>query len=292
MSGLSRLKEHNAMLISTRANRARPFWLYSSLLSLVWAASVVADAPIPAAIDVAVGNSSNSRLFWADFDGTDSAIQLNVDANQSSGLGSLAFFSNICGAPRLDLIAANSNGGDLLYYAGEANRWQQSTSMCAGGNCPTRPAGLSASNAHQTLSGITAQRVVAAETGAAGKMPELWFFMPDCSDADQPLKSGGFPGGRFTVEGYGPVGGIADTVFVRVAGGGLGVGDLLVTVSDPNLIARVPAAAIDDLIDHGTKLPAAEVVVPPEFFGSDQPTGLTLVPGTSNAGRNESLLVT
>ncbi|MDT8450686.1 MAG: hypothetical protein RQ847_11005 [Wenzhouxiangellaceae bacterium] len=267
--------------------------LCSSVLCFLWAASSAAEEPaVPAAIDVAVGNSSNSRLFWADFVDTDSAIQLSTDANESSGLGSLAFFSNICGAPRLDLVAANTNGGDLLYYAGGTDRWQLSTSMCAGGNCPERPAGLSASNAHQSLSGIAAQRVVAAETGAAGKVPELWFFMPDCNDSGQPLKSGGVPGGGFTVEGYGPVGAIADTEFVRVAGGGLGVGDLLVTVADPNLIARVPAAAIDALIDNGTQLPAAEVLIPPAFFGSDAPTGLTLVPGTSNADRNESLLVT
>lgn len=281
------------MVFVSHAARALrgPLFLLLWIVCGLWAVPALSNPP--AAIDVAVSNSSNSRLFWADFVQSESAIQLNTDANQSSGLRSLAFFSNICASPRLDLIATNTNGGDLLYYAGGNNRWEVSTSMCAGGNCPGRPAGVAASNAHESLSGVEAQRVVAVDTGAGGTVPQLWFFKPDCENANEPFKAGGIPAGQFKVKGHGAVETLADAEFARVAGGGVGVGDLLVTVVNPNLIARVPAWAIDALLaeDRQIEQDDVDVLVPPEFFGSAQPAGLTLVPGTSGVGRNESLLV-
>jgi hypothetical protein len=279
------------MALSAQPPRGRPL-LFLWIVAGFWSGPALSSPP--AAIDVAVSNSSNARLFWADFNTSpNTALQLNEDANQSSGLNSLEFFFNTCGTPRLDIIAADTNGGNILHYAGGANRWKFSNTLCADGKCPARPDGLSVSNAHQGLSGSSAQLLVAAETGAAGTVPEFWFFRPNCAaDADQPFQAGGIRGGQFKVKNFGPVGEIAGTAFVRVAGGGLNVGDLLVSTGSPNLIARVRAADITALLTSGTALPEADVIVAPAFFGSAKPTALTLVPGTAGSGRNESLLVT
>jgi hypothetical protein len=237
---------------------------------------VSATEHVPAAIDIAVGSSSNSKLHWADFVISDppAAIQLNTDANLSSGFNSVEFHTCTEPGPRLDILAANTNGGDILLYPGGANRWATASSICAGtGTCPARPDGLSSSNA-----GLLA----AANIGTAGTVPELWFYAPSSCGVFEPGKRSG----QFTVAGIGPVGEIRDTEYVRVPGGGLEVGDLLVATANPSTIARVPKADIDNILGGGS-LSSAQLLVPPSFFGSAAPAALAFVPGTSGVGSPE-----
>ena len=285
------------MSLSSMASRT-----CSALLILVSFYLIIAPARagehLPAAIDVVVSNSSNSALLWANFDGTPpAAVQLNTDANQSSGLGSLAFHYNTCpGDLRLDVVAANTNGGDLLLYRGGTEDWATGDSICTGGNCPQRPTGLAASNA---------RLLAAANSGGAGTVPELWFFEPAaCGSA---VFESGVPGGQFEVQDPDSVsslatavGEITDTEFVRVFGGGLEVGDLLVATKNPSVIARVRAEDIAKLLlNPQYEMPAADILVPASFFGSSSPAALAFVPGTSGVGslidqtsESENLLVT
>jgi hypothetical protein len=246
-----------------------------------------ADQDPGAAFEVVVSNSSNSALLWANFDGDPpAAVQLNTDANQSSGLGSVAFHYNTCpGHERLDVVAANTNGGELLLYRGGANGWAVGENICnAGGNCPQRPTGLSTSNA-----GLLA----AANSGAAGTVPRIWFFERAACPAD------GFESGvrtpQFKVKGPGdanatPVEAITDTAYVRVLGGDgdFAVGDLLVSTRNPSVIARVRAehiaALLNDPDPENFQMPAADILVPASFFGSSDPASLDFVPGTSGVG--------
>ncbi len=238
---------------------------------------------LPPAIQVVIGNSSNGALVWANFDELTS-VQLNTDANKNSGLRSVEFHFNTCDA-RVDIVAANTNGGDILLYPGGSQDWSTGTSLCTGGSCPQRPEGLSARS-----DGL----LVAANSGAAGTPAGLWFFKSAACGGAAVFEPG-VPGGQFMVSAGGvatPVGKIIDTVFVRLLGGNLKVGDLLVTTESPSLIARVRAEHIAALLANGTPLPPADILVPESFFGSSKPAAMAFVHGTSAVGSSEALLVT
>jgi hypothetical protein len=227
---------------------------------------------LPDEIDVVGGNSSNSRVFWLNYDATDpaldAAIQVNTDASSYPNLNSFTFFRNTCGAPRADVIGASTNASLLpLYVAGRG----AGESICSGGSCPQRPDGLSTSNDHTVIS--------VASTGAGGSTPAIWLFRPsDCvaAGADGAEKatfarSGGQP---FSVTGARAIAAIADTEFVRADAGGLEEGDLLVLTSSPPMIARLTKAQVaagDTAV--GTEL------VGPRFFGKATPTGMAFAPG-------------
>ena len=256
-------------------------------------ASAQAEYP-PQVLDFVGGNSSNNALLWLNFDFGETApvaVQLNGDANTRTSLRSFEFFKNICGANlQLDVIAADTNRGEIIIYPTGRN-----ISMplpCAGGACasPARPDGLSSSN----------ERLLAvAETGTAGTVPGVWIYEPGCAGTAPQFESL-YGGQLFTAEG--PVTGIADTEFVKVLGGGLTAGDLLVLTSNPTTIARIKAADIKKLRDNGQALTSAgasaEVLVGSSFFGDTSPTGMAFVPGTAGIGgkdtpsESEDLLVT
>ena len=246
-----------------------------------------AGATPPPVLDIVGGNSANGSLLWLNFeDGV--AEQTNDDANQRVSLRSFEFFKNTCDIT-VDVVAADTNSGALALYTSGAGT---GVDLCTGGACPARPDGLSSSN--ERLMSV-------AETGTAGKTPEVWFFKPaDCDGQVGPFKAG-VGGGQFKVGSTGaatPVGNIADTEFVKVPGGGLAAGDLLVLTLLPKTIARVKKGDIDDLLNHGTSLPAADILLDETFFGGEEPTGLAFVPGTAGVGaagtdsESEDLLVT
>jgi hypothetical protein len=259
----------------------------ASLLFCLFSAPAGAQqaGDIPAVLDVVGGNASNSRLFWLDFDEGE-ARQVNIDANRRVSVRSFEFFKNTC-QKRVDVVAADSNGGEILLY--EAGRGA-GISLCSA-NCPTRPGGLSSSN----------DRLLAAvETGEARAKPEVWFYRPAaCGTTETPFMPG-VRGGQLSLGAQGTtVGGIADTEFVRLVGGGLDPGDLLVLTTAPATISRIKARDIAALLDGSvTTLPTAEILVPPGFFGRTRPTGLAFVPGSAGVGsvtdgtsENEDLLV-
>jgi hypothetical protein len=227
---------------------------------------------LPEELDVVGGNSSNSRMFWLNYDvddpSLDAAIQVNTDASAYPSLNSFTFFRNTCGAPRADVIAASTNASVLpLYVAGRGN----GESICSGGTCPQRPDGLSTSNDNAVLS--------VASTGAGGSTPAIWLFRPsDCvaTGADGAEKasfarSGGQP---FSVTGAKAIAAIVDTEFVRADADGLEEGDLLVLTGSPPMIARLTKAQIAE----GDTAVGSELVGP-RFFGKATPTGMAFAPG-------------
>lgn len=264
---------------SARLASATPSLLAISL-ALLAAPGLAARADTPTVLDAVGGNSANNQIFYLDF-ADSTAVRLDASATARSSVRSFEFFKNSC-AKRLDLVAADTNRSELLLY--ENSRGAEIVAPCDGGLCPQRPDGLSSSN----------ERLMAvAQTGAAGSVPSVWFYAPEtCDNAGpwpfkQPVDGGRFMAG--TDGATAAVGGIADTEFVKVLGGGLDAGDLLVITSNPATISRVPRDRIAARLAGTGALGAAEILADASHFGSDQPTAMAFVPGTAGIGADDGL---
>jgi hypothetical protein len=270
---------------ATRAVRATVFLF---LLVGISASGAWANTSIPDRLDVVGGNSSNSRLFWLNYDMDDplvnEAIQVNTaaDASARPSLNSFAFFQNTCGPKRTDVIAAATNSNELVLYRGGRGTGE---TICPGAGCPARPDGLSTS-VEQLVSAVT--------TGAGGSTPAVWVFKPGaaCSEGAEKASFSLHGGGRFNIAGA-RVSRIADTEFVPADGGNLVAGDLLVLTSSPAMISRVTKAQVAALplaTGPAAELPGAPIL-PAGFFGKATPTGMAFVPGDGGA-TSPALLVT
>jgi hypothetical protein len=245
-----------------------------ALLCLVFVLPAApAAAGIPDVLPAVGGNSSNSRMFWLNYDPDDptinEAVQVNTaaDASARPSLNSFTFFQNTCTEKRSDVIAAATNSSELLLYkTGKGN----GKNICSGGSCPARPGGLSTSNE---------QRVAVASTGAGGSTAGIWIIDPTGCAADDTATFVIRGGGRFSVAGTRSKT-IVDTAFVLSGAEGLEEGDLLVLSSDPASIAIVPKANIEALATTtGNQTYAASPLVASSFFGKATPTGMAWVPG-------------
>lgn len=254
--------------------------IFTLALGLFAAPGLAQQAEVPSVLDAVGGNSANNQIFYLDF-AAGAALRLDTDATGRSSVRSFEFFKNSC-AKRLDLVAADTNRSELLLY--ENSRGAEIVAPCDGGFCPQRPDGLSSSN----------ERLMAvAQTGAGGTVPSVWFYAPqECGAAGSwPFKPP-VDGGQFLAGAGGaatPVGGIADTEFVKVLGGGLDAGDLLVITSSPATISRVPREQIAALVAGTGALGAAQVLADASAFGGSQPTGMAFVPGTAGIGADDGL---
>lgn len=238
---------------------------------------------LPEELDVVGGNSSNSRMFWLNYDpehpDVNVAVEINDDASSFPNLNSFTFFRNTCAGPRSDVIAASTNASEVVLYTGGRGT---SGSICPGGTCPPRPDGLSTST-EQVISAVT--------TGAAGSTASVWLFKPTGCEpivgADPDAEKATFTrtGGPISVDGVTSVRAAVDTVFVRAGVGGLEEGDLLVLTNSPAMIVRYPKAWVD-----GDQTGDGELLVDlASLIGKATPTGMALVPGE---GDTANLLVT
>lgn len=235
--------------------------------------------------EVLGGNSSNSRMFWLNYDEADpainEAIQVNTaaDASARTGLNSFTFFRNTCGEERSDAIAADTNASQLILYRGAQGFGEP---ICASGNCPARPDGLSTRDD---------QLMAVATTGVGGSVPSIWTIRQNgCVTGDDKASFQLAGGGRFAITGVNRVQRIADTEFVPEDGGGLAKGDLLVLTSSPVLIARVGKAAVESLAPGGALL--GTPLVSAGFFGKTTPTAMAFIPHEAADGKSPDLLVT
>jgi hypothetical protein len=225
---------------------------------------------LPEEIDVVGGNSSNSRMFWLNYDAADPAVnvavQLNDDASSYPNLNSFTFVRNTCGGTRVDVVAASTNASQLVVY--EDSRGTAKP-ICGPGlaPCPQRPVGLSTS---------TEQVVSVATSGAAGSKPSVFTFAPGGSEES----CGVFRrnGGALTVGSF-KLSSIADTEFAPASTGGLDEGDLLVLVSNPAMIVRVKPADIQAASASGTVFADSRTVFSSKTYSKATPTGLAIVPG-------------
>ncbi|MFU8896111.1 MAG: hypothetical protein ACNA8J_06965 [Gammaproteobacteria bacterium] len=252
------------------------------LLTGSYAAPLQAGATeLPGELDVVGGNSSNSRMFWLNYDAENDfineAVQVNDDASSYPNLNSFTFFRNSCGPRRADVIAASTNANQLVLYRGGKGT---GGSICPAGNCPDRPSGLSTSNE---------QVVAVATTGAGGSTPAVWLFRPDGCDAsdEQQALFTRHGGGAFSIAGEDRLRfrSIVATDFVRADGGGLEAGDLLVLSSNPPMIARLTR----EQVENGETIDASVLLDLDGFIRRATPTGMALVPGTGDIA---NLLVT
>ena len=248
----------------------------------VFAASASAQQA-PNILDAVGGNSANNRIFYLDF-ANQEAVQINTDATARASLTSFEFFKNNC-AKRLDLVAADTNRGELVLF--ENSRGAEIVGPCDGGLCPSSPDGLSSSN--ERLMSV-------ADTGQGASTPSVWFYQPqDCATVGDWPFGPAVSGGQFFVGTSGPgtpVTSVADTEFVKVLGGGLSAGDLLVITHNPHTIARVPRESIDELLDPNNdveSLGAAQILADSSSFDGQLPTGMAFVPGTAGIGANDNL---
>ncbi len=250
------------------------------LLAGLYAAPLQAGpTELPDELDVVGGNSSNSRMFWLNYDAEDvlvnEAVQVNEDESSRPSLNSFTFFRNTCGPQRADVIAADINSNNLLLYRGGRGVGEP---VCPAGDCVARPDGLSTS---------TAQLVAAVSVGGGGSVPAVWVLHPaECADGAQKTSFELGGGEHFSVPGQ-RIRNLADTEFVRVDGGGLVEGDLLVLSRSPAMIAHLTKNQVaDGETNTGT------VLVGSSFFGKTTPTGMAFVPGEGTDGNSAALLVT
>lgn len=281
--------------IRGRRNGGRGF-VFSVALSVAPAIALAADPP--QVLDTVGGNSASNELLWLDFEDSSTAVQLNDDASERSSLRSFDFFKNTCEV-RLDVIAADTNRGELLLYP---NGRGSSEDICAVGPCPSRPDGISFSD-----EGLMA----VADTGTAGTVPAVWLIPPaESCPAGTTTAADYFEdprtSGQIVVQNGGgpsPVTGVSDTEFVSLVGGGLDAGDLLVLTSNPTTLSRVTRAQVETIESRNPNQPplsetTAEILVGPGFFGGTTPTSMAFIPGTGGVGssvdgsRSEDLLVT
>ena len=253
------------------------------LLAGLYAAPLQAGpTELPDELDVVGGNSSNSRMFWLNYDTENDvnfiteAVQVNDDASSYPNLNSFTFFRNSCGPQRADVIAASTNASQLVLYRGGKGTGEP---ICSAGNCPDRPSGLSTS---------TEQVVAVATTGAGGSTPAVSLFRPDgCDSSGERALFTSHSSGDFSIAGEDKLRfrSIVATAFVRADGGGLEAGDLLVLSSNPPMIARLTKNQIES-----NETDKASVLLNLDgFIRRATPTGMALVPGTGDIA---NLLVT
>ena len=235
---------------------------------------------LPDELDVVGGNSSNSRMFWLNYaedDLINEAVQVNEDESSRPSLNSFTFFRNTCGSQRADVIATDINSNNLLLYRAGRGVGEP---ICSAGDCVARPDGLSTSNA---------QLVSAVSVGGGGSVPAVWVLKPgECTgEGDDAISSFKLLGGeRFSINGQ-RARNLTDTEFVRVDGGGLEEGDLLVLSRSPAMIARLTKA---EVAAGNTR--SGTLLVDSSFFGKTTPTGMAFVPGEGTDGNSAALLVT
>jgi hypothetical protein len=277
LSALSGEGDHLDFNLVTRRARGALIWV-ACVLGLA-SAPLIAAQP-PNVLDFVGGNASNSDLLWLDFDSGE-AVRLNDDATTRTSLRSIEFFKNTC-ATRLDVVATDTRQGRIVLYPN--GRGNAIALPCPGGQCTSRLDGLSSSN----------ERLMAvADAGSISSTPSVWIYAPSDCSADLPFQAPK-SGGPLSIAGAsGPatlVRRIVDTEFVKVLGGGLGAGDLLVLTTSPTTIARIPHDRIIDLVEgRSTTLGVAEVLVDEAFFGLEIPTGLAFVPATAGIGAADDL---
>lgn len=233
--------------------------------------------------NVVGGNGSNGRLLALDFDANPPvAIVISNDSNGVVSIQSADFFEDTCNA-QLDVVVADSNGGQLIRYKNPDPGLAQSGSViCANGdpNCPSRPNALAFS---------AKRRGVVAEPGDAGLVPRLYVFDPlydetDSGNCDADDENGNpypyYPfdrprqSGQLQVcgdSGCVPVGKIEDAIFVEVPGGGsvFQPGALLVLTSNPTTLSIVEASTLDAIAGGtaGSTTNALILAVPSDFDG-------------------------
>ena len=254
---------------------------------------MVAGSAAAAKIENVIGgNSASNELLALNFDQL-IATALNTDANTRASLRSFDFFDDTCNK-RLDVVVADTNRGDLLLYVnGKGN----SSYICQGGNgttCPSRPDGISLSD----------KRVMAvADTGTAGGTPAVWLFSPEANATSTSCPSAGDDFGPFSAPrstgrlsvcsggNCAPVGGISDTEFVRVPGGGFNAGDLLVVTTNPTTLSRLTKAQVEALRTAPSSASGtnAQVLVSASGFAGENPVALAFVPNTAGVGTNDAL---
>jgi len=244
------------------------------------------------------GNSANNQISVPNWE-LGVSEQLNTDANQYASLRSFVFRANTCDAQiGIEILAADTNRDWLVRYT-SADDYAVGDVFCDSttAGCPARPEGMSIASDG---------RLAAASTGSGGSVPAVTLFDPvPCEETNPPAT---FPfqlprsTGQICLGSNGVCGtnvvSVVDTTFVRVPGGGLNTGDLLVLTSGPASLAYIAA---DDLPPPDqTQTPAFTVATPiadaTDLGGGV--TSMTTVPGTGGAGdantnsQSEDTLVT
>jgi hypothetical protein len=188
-------------------------------------------------------NSSNGRILSVTFDPPGTTV-VNTDANQRTSLRSLAIRDD--GVNGIQLIACDTLAGEVLLYAGAAGDGQIISS--ASPDHPILPDGASLDAEGNVF-------LVSSGTGADNsKSGQVWVILrdPGCTDC----LPGGYrePFGLIDdlegrhLDGHDDVVLLAETLVVRTNAGVLAAGDLLVLVTDPPMLLRYRAGAVQEFL--------------------------------------------
>ena len=227
-----------------RAGPSRFGWLTASVAVCTFASALQAqDARVYSA------NSSNGRIQRLEFD-PPSATTVNSDENQRVTLRAIAIRED--GVDGAQLIACDTQAGEVVFYAGAAGVGVTIVSAAGGG--PTHPDGVSL-DPDGNLALVTS-----GPGNAQGKTAQVWVVLRDLGDSGS-SGNPAFPGGYRAPLGLldsevmatTKIGGVdtsltmhalEETARVRATAGLLEAGDLLVVASDPPMLLRYRAAPL------------------------------------------------
>jgi hypothetical protein len=243
---------------------------------------------------VVAANSSNGRILEIHFDPPGSTV-LNTDAPARVGLQSLVFRDD--GAAGVHLFAADHQRGQVVFYSGAVG----AGTVVLDAATPTHPAfpdGLSL-DAHDNLFGTSSAGGAGAEKDA-----RVWVIRRDAACQSGCL-AGGYAAAVGTLDDDVaitiPIGAVPTTLTLELLeetrvvpfdAGALAAGDLLVLASDPAVLLRYPAAAVESfltqLAEGGTPAQiqpdvlvypsVASVPLERRFPEDSQPNGMDFTP--------------
>jgi hypothetical protein len=271
--------------------QAAPLAVLVNLLALNWAYAQSAST-----LEWVSGNSANNQVSELDWGGLQSLL-LNTDANSYSSLVSFAFRTNTCNdSVGTEILAADTNRGWLVRYT-DADNYAAGAVFCddATPGCPARPEGLSIAQDG---------KLAVVSTGQGGTSPSVTILDEAACGGDPLAKPYPYENPRST----GPIclgsngvcdsypDRITDSAFVRVPGGGLNPGDLVI-VANPGTVAYIPAEDLPLATQASTPSFTVATVLADVELGGDVTSG-AFVTGTGGAGalgtdsESEDFLVT
>ena len=234
------------------------------------------------------GNSSNNHVSELDWSQLQSFL-LNTDSSAYSSLVSFAFRTNTCSADDVgtEIIAADTNRDWLTIYT-DADNYAVGTVFCDSSvsGCPASPEGLSIG---------TGGTLAVVSTGQGNSTPSITLLddagCPEPGGAVDPSKPYPYENPRST----GPIcfgsdgtcdfypDRITDSAFVKVPGGGLTIGDLIV-IGNPGTVAYIPAEDLPPADQRkAPRVTVANILADTAALGGDVTSG-AWVTATGGAG--------
>jgi hypothetical protein len=228
------------------------FTLAASLALTLWVQEASAQE-----LRVTAANSSDDAVYDVLFAGSGGSIStLNTDQKQRDGIRSLVFVPNES-TGQIDLIAADTEAGEIVRYAGAKGAAKVIFSSKYGKG-PACPEGLSVD---------AAGNLFVVSSSGHSKSAEVWVL-----PRDPALPAGaGFKSPLLLDRSFGGISvkRLEETLVASATLGAVSAGDLLVLSSDPAKLFAYSADRIQQVISGGATVSPSRILLTPSQFGSN-----------------------